>query len=203
MYIFNFLNGINNIWFWFRYTRSFVYIGMYNSAFKIPGSNSAVKIISGAKTIPNETMQDRMTQASLSDWSEINTSWKAGIGPALFTSLDFKFSYNIGGLGVLSLMYQNDLGAIKVNGFCRFQSLYQNATTGIWCKLQTSNASFLIHFKFSGVIYINVPVMVIMCFFIILKSIIQKLMSFPRFTSWTIDLFTEHRPMEFRPYDIL
>lgn len=141
MYIFNFLNGINNInniWFWFGYTRSFVYIGMYNSAFKIPGSNSAVKIIPGAKTIPNETMQDRMTQASLSDWSEINTSWKAGIGPALFTSLDFKFSYNIGGLGVLSLMYQNDLGAIKVNGFCRFQSLYQNATTGIWCKLQTS-----------------------------------------------------------------
>lgn len=47
---------------------------MYNSAFKIPGSNSAVKIIPGAKTIPNETMQDRMTQASLSDWSEINTS---------------------------------------------------------------------------------------------------------------------------------
>lgn len=148
----------------------------------------------------------RMTQASFSHWSEINTSWKAGIGPALFTSLDFKFSYNFGGLGVLSLMYQIDLGAIKVNWFCRFQSLNQNATTGVRCKLQTSNASFFIHFRFSGVVYVyNLynGIMVIMCFFIIPKNRIQKLMSFLRFTSWTIDLFTEHRPMEFRPYDIL
>lgn len=28
----------------------------------------------GVETIPNETMQDRMTQASFSHWSEINTS---------------------------------------------------------------------------------------------------------------------------------
>lgn len=173
---------------------------------KYRGQILLLKKIPGVKTIPNETMQDRMTQASFSHWSEINTSWKAGIGPALFTSLDFKFSYNFGGLGVLSLMYQIDLGAIKVNWFCRFQSLNQNATTGVRCKLQTSNASFFIHFRFSGVVYVYNPyngIMVIMCFFIIPKNRIQKLMSFLRFTSWTIDLFTEHRPMEFRPYDIL
>lgn len=178
------------------------FIGMWKFCFQ----NTGVKFCPGVKTIPNETMQDRMTQASFSHWSEINTSWKAGIGPPLFTSLDFKFSYNFGGLGFLSLMYQIDLGAIKVNWFCRFQSLNQNATTGVRCKLQTSNASFFIHFRFSGVVYVyNLynGIMVIMCFFIIPKNRIQKVMSFLRFTSWTIDLFTEHRPMEFRLYDIL
>lgn len=65
--------------------------GMLIQALKIPGSNSVVEIKPDAKTIWNGNMQDSMTQSSISDWSNVATSWKAYDYSLHFYSAWFQF----------------------------------------------------------------------------------------------------------------